>query len=228
MVSNAFQACVDISVSPMEGFDSVKGKKHWAWCPFILVSACSAGMFLYYFSVVDFDWLVDQILSQGDMSDAEIEASAQFMSKTSMTWSTTLGAVIGLVVINAVMAIYFNLVTKVIQPNELSFTGWYGFNWWISTPLIASSLLGILVILFSSGGMIGMEDLAPAGFGFVVNKSSDWFGLWNSITVFSLWSIYLCSVGLKSWLGINTNRAFYVAVAPSVAIYGVWSLFIVL
>jgi hypothetical protein len=228
MTSNAFKACVDILVSPKEGFDTVKGKKHWAWCPFTLIIACSAGMFLYYFSVVDFDWLVDQILSQGDLSEAELEASAGFMSQTRMTWSTTLGGVIGLIVANAIMAVYFNLVTNVLQPSEVSFTGWYGFSWWISMPLVVSSSLGILVILFSSSGLVSMEDLAPAGLGFLVDKSHSWFSLWNSITVFSLWSVYLCTVGLKSWLAIDANRALYVAVAPSVIIYGIWSLYIIM
>ena len=230
MTSNAFKACVDILVSPKEGFDTVKGKKHWAWCPFTLIIACSAGMFLYYFSVVDFDWLVDQILSQGDLSEAELEASAGFMSQTRMTWSTTLGGVIGLIVANAIMAAYFNLVTNVLQPSEVSFTGWYGFSWWISMPHLVTAILSMLLVLFSTDGMVALEDLGVTTLNsliFGVDSSNPWFGFLSGLDAFMFWSIALIAIGLKSWLGIDTKKAATIAAAPYALIYGIWALIII-
>ena len=230
MSSNSLQACVDILTSPRETFDALKDKKNWSWVPFGLVIASSIALFLYYFSAVDFEWMMDQMLdqmaAQNEMSAEELQATQEFMTKTSMTWSTTLGGAIGIIVINAIMAVYFNLITKVSSPNEMTFSAWYGFSWWISMPMVVSSLLAGLVIIFSSAGMVSLEDLSPTSLGFLADRSSSWFGFFSGINLFSLWSIALGAIGLSSWLGLSSKKAFFIAVTPSLIIYTCWALYI--
>lgn len=230
MSSNSLQASVDILTSPRETFDALKDKKGWSWTPFGLVIASSVALFLYYFSVVDFEWMIEQMLekmaAQGDMSGEELQATQEFMTKTSMTWSTTLGGAIGIIVINAIMAVYFNLITKVSSPNELTFTAWYGFSWWVSMPLVVSCLLSGLVIIFSSAGMVSLEDLSPTSLGFLADQSSPWFGFFSGINLFSLWSIALGAIGLSSWLGLASKKTFIIAASPTLVIYTCWALYI--
>ena len=224
MSSNSLQACVDILTSPRETFDALKDKKNWSWVPFGLVIVSSIALFLYYFSAVDFEWMMDQMLDE--MSGEELQAAQEFMTKTSMTWSTTLGGAIGIIVINAIMAVYFNLITKVSSPNEMTFSAWYGFSWWISMPVVVSSLLAGLVIIFSSAGMVSLEDLSPTSLGFLADRSSSWFGFFSGINLFSLWSIALGTIGLSSWLVLTPKKAFIIAVSPTLAIYTCWVLYI--
>jgi len=230
MSSNPLQACVDILTSPGQTFEILKDKKSWSWTPFGLVIVSTIALFLYYFSAVDFEWMLDQMLeqmaAQNEMSNEELQATQEFMTKSSMTWSITLGGAIGIIVINAIMALYFNLVTKVSSPNELNFTAWYGFSWWISMPLVVSSLLAGLVIVFSSTGMVSLEDLSPTSLGFLVDQSSPWYGFFGGINLFSLWSIALGAIGLSSWLGLASKKAFFIAAAPSLVIYSGWALYI--
>ena len=94
MSSNPLQACLDILTSPRDTFDAIKDKKGWSWAPFGLVVVSTIALFLYYFSVVDFEWMLDQMLEQmatKEMSAEELQAAQEFMTKTSMTWSTTTG-----------------------------------------------------------------------------------------------------------------------------------------
>ena len=224
MSSNPLQACVDILTSPRETFDALKDKKNWSWVPFGLVIASSIALFLYYFSAVDFEWMMDQMLDE--MSGEELQAAQEFMTKTSMIWSTTLGGAIGIIVTNAIMAVYFNLITKVSSPNEMTFFAWYGFSWWISMPMVVSSLLAGLVIIFSSAGMVSLEDLSPTSLGFLADRSSSWFGFFSGINLFSLWSIVLGAIGLSSWLDLSSKKAFFIAVTPSLIIYTCLALYI--
>jgi hypothetical protein len=170
--------------------------------------------------------MIDKMATQQEMSAEELEATQAFMTKTSMTWSTTLGAAVGIIVVNLIMAVYFNLITKVSSPNELTFTAWFGFSWWTSMPVVVSWLLATLVIMFSSAGMVSLEDLSPTSLGFLADRSSPWFGLLNGISLFSLWSIALGTIGLSSWLGLTPKKAFIIAVSPTLAIYTCWVLYI--
>ena len=228
--SNPLNACLDVLTSPLDTFDAIKDKKGWSWAPFGLVIASTIALFLYYFSVVDFEWMINQMLeqtaTQQEMSAVELEAAQAFMTKTSMTWSTTLGAAGVIIVINLITAVYYNLITKVSSPNELTFTAWFGFSWWTGMPLVVSGILAGLVIMFSSAGMLSFEDLSPTSLGFLAHSSSPWFGLFSSIDLFSLWSIALGAIGLSSWLGLTSKKAFIIAVSPTLAIYTGWALYI--
>lgn len=230
MSSNPLTACLDILTSPLDTFDAIKDKKGWSWAPFALVTASTIALFLYYFSAVDFEWMINQIFeqmaTQQEMSAEELQAAQGFMTKTSMTWTTTLGGAMGIIVANLVMAVYFNLITKVSSPNELTFSVWFGFSWWTSMPVVVSWLLAALVIMFSSAGMVSLEDLSPTSLGFLADRSSPWFGLLSGISLFSLWSIALGTIGLSSWLGLTTKKAFIIAVSPTLAIYTCWVLYI--
>ena len=230
MSTNSLQACLDILLSPQNTFDTLKDKKGWSWAPFLLVIVTTVALFLYYFTTVDFEWMIDQMLeqmaSQKDMSSDELQATQDYMTKTSMTWSSTLGGAIGIIVINAIMAVYFYLTTKVSSPNELTYGAWYGFSWWVSMPIVVSYFLGALVIAFSSEGMVSLQDLSPTSLGFLAESSSVWHSFAGSLNLFSLWSIALGTIGLSSWLNIPSKKAFIIAVAPSLVIYAIWAIYI--
>jgi hypothetical protein len=93
-------------------------------------------------------------------------------------------------------------------------------------PFVISSLLAALVIMFSSAGMVSLDDLSPTSLGFLADRSSPWFGFFGGINLFSFWSIALGTIGLSSWLGLAAKKAFIIAVAPSLVIYGCWALYI--
>ncbi len=230
MSSNPFQASLDILISPKETLSLVKDKKNWSWVPFGLVSLATTGLFLYYFFSIDFDWMLNQMLDQiaidEGLSDEELQITSQYMTKSNMMWSTTLGALLGTIVVNGVMALYYLLVTRIATREHLSFGNWHGFVWWTSMPLVVSYLLAFLIITFSNNGMVTLEDLSPTSLGFLSESSSRWFGLFNSLNIFSFWTIALAFIGLQAWLGMKRNRALAIALGPSIIIYGVWTLYL--
>ncbi|MDA8646911.1 YIP1 family protein [Porticoccaceae bacterium] len=230
MSSNPLKASLDILISPNETFSLVKDKKNWSWVPFGLVSLATAGLFLYYFSSIDFDWMLNQMLEQiaidEGLSDEELQITSQYMTKSNMMWSTTIGALLGTIVVNIVMALYYFLVTRIATTEHLSFGKWHGFVWWISMPLVVSYLLAFLIIIFSTNGMVTLEDLSPTSLGFLSESSSRWFGLFNSLNIFSFWTVALAFIGLRAWLGVDQNKALAIASGPTLTIYGIWTLYL--
>jgi hypothetical protein len=233
MSSNPLQACLDTLLSPSVAFDTIKEKKGWSWLPFILLTSTSFCLFMYYFNVVDFAWLKEQMLNQAaaskPMTDDELKTISSFYVKDTMMWSTAVGGAVAMIFFNLISAIYYHIATKVSAGSEYKFTQWYGFAWWASFPVIVSTLLSALVVFFAADGMVSMQDLQPTSLNsllFSVEPSHAWFSLLEGISIFSFWTIFVASVGLRSWLNLTSKKALIIAAAPQVLIYGLWALYI--
>ncbi|HAZ79013.1 MAG TPA: hypothetical protein DCX08_03690 [Porticoccaceae bacterium] len=230
MSTNALQACLDILTTPTETFALIKEKKHWSWAPFGLLIGTTTTLFLYYFSVVDFDWMVNKMLEkiaiENNMSQQELEITAEYMTKNSMLLSTLIGGVIGIFSVNAITALFYYLVSKAYSTTVMTYRMWLGFSWWTSMPGVVSVLLSMLVIMFSMEGLVTFEDLSPTSFGFLSNSSSPWFNLMNSLDLFSLWSIGLAALGLSNWLNLTFKQSSLIALTPTFIVYLIWALYV--
>ena len=234
MSTNALRASIEILTSPGVTFDIVKSKKRWWLVPFALVTTSIVALFMYYFANVDFPWLketmLDQMAAQQTMNEDELQAAGDFLSKTSLLWSTTIGGALSLVFINAILALYLNITTKFSGKDEYSYGNWFAFSWWTSMPHVVTIMLSMLLVTLSVDGMLAMEDLSVTTLNsllFSVDAVNPWFNFLNTVDVFMFWSITLIAIGLKSWLGIETQKAATIAAAPFAVLFGIWALIIV-
>jgi hypothetical protein len=231
MSTNPLYASLDMLISPVTALETVKDKKGWWLVPFVLCTGSLVGLFLYYFANVDFAWLketmVDQMALNKDMSDEELQAVSDYFTKTPLLWSTTIGGSLSLVVMNAILALYLMIVTKLNAGDNYGFGAWFGFSWWISMPHVVAALLSILMLMFSTTGMIALEDIGVTTLNsliFGVDASSAWFGFLTGLDILMFWSIALIAMGLQSWLGYNIKKSAMIATAPFALIYGAWAL----
>lgn len=231
--SNAFAASIDALISPEQAFTTVKDKKGWSWVPFLFVVATMVATYSYYFSVVDGEWLqnqtVEQMTKDSAMTDDEIKAMSEGMSLTALKYGAMFGAPIGVVVISLIFAIYLNIASKISTKSEYTFTQWFGFTWWTNMPIVVASLVSILVIVFAPDGKIAMQDLQPASLNSLLlglEMSNAWYSIVEAINVFAFWSIFLTTVGIKAWLGVESNKALTIAILPSAVIFSCWAMYI--
>lgn len=235
MSANPLQASLDMLISPNVALPAVKDKKGWWLMPFLLCTGSIISLFLYYFATVDFAWLketmLDQMAVQGDMSEEELQAVSEYLTKTPMVWSSTIGGSLSLVVMNIILALYLMMVTKANASSNYGFGAWFAFSWWISMPHVVAALMSMLMLMFSSSGMIPLEGLGVTTLNsliFGVDSSSAWFGFLSGLDVLMFWSIALIAMGLSSWLGYDSKKAATIASAPYLLIYGSWALYILL
>jgi len=235
MSANPMQACLDVFTAPSTAFDSVKDKKGWAWVPFFLVLAMSSAVFVHYFSVVDINFFQEKSLEQAaaftGMSYEEIKANSPAADASSSMIQTIISVILTLIMVSLLSAVYYLLAIKITAKNDLGFKDWFAFSWWTMVPTVLSGLVSIMVIFFATNGNISMQDLQPTSLNsliFSVEQSSAWFNFLEGVNLFSFWMIAITSIGLKSWLAIDTKKSIILAVIPSALIYGLWALYIVL
>ncbi|GGW74422.1 Yip1 family protein [Alteromonas halophila] len=231
-VTNPLQACNDIFFKPNGVFHAIGEKDNWSWLPFFIVTIMAALPAYLYFNAVDISWYQDMVISNqyGELSPAEQDQYRQGMTRTAMTAFALIGTVVGLLVINAIIAVYLNLVSRNDEDCVHGFTDWFGFTWWTGMPVVVNSLIAVVLLLVADGYQIDPVTLAPLSLAFILgaDMSSDWFGLLQTIRLDIIWSVYLTMVGVRQWTRFSNQKSAVIAIIPLAVILGIWLLAIIL
>jgi hypothetical protein len=228
-VSNPFQAMKDIFVKPNQVFATINETYNWSWVPFICISMVSAIPVYMYFNFVDFSWYTEFMVQSlsGNLSPAE-----QSMLRNNMTdqaqslWAGVFSSIFVVILSNAILALYLNIITKADEECIQGYTDWYGFSWWVSIPVIISSLIAALVVLLATDSQLSPMSLSPTSMAFIFNVGMDsaWSSFAQSIRLESFWVMYLIAVGLSQWTQIPTKKTYIIAIAPYAIIWVGWAL----
>jgi hypothetical protein len=228
-VSNPFQAMKDIFVKPNQVFATINETYNWSWVPFICISMVSAIPVYMYFNFVDFTWYTEFMVQSlsGNLSPAE-----QSMLRNNMTdqaqslWAGIFSSIFVVILSNAILALYLNIITKADEECIQGYTDWYGFSWWVSIPVIISSLIAALVVLLATDSQLSPMSLSPTSMAFIFNVGMDsaWSSFAQSIRLESFWVMYLIAVGLSQWTQIPTKKTYIIAIAPYAIIWVGWAL----
>jgi hypothetical protein len=232
-VSNPFQAMKDIIVKPNQVFATISETPNWSWIPFLFIVIIGAIPTYMYFNFVDFSWYTELMVQAmaGDLSPAEQNVFRNLMSDQAQSlWTGVFGSVVMLLITNAIVALYLNIVTKADEECVQGYTDWYGFSWWVSMPVIVSSLIGIVVVLVAQDNQLTPVSMAPTSLAFIfsVEMNSSWASLMQSIRLESVWVMYLIAVGLSQWTELSTRKTYVIAIAPYLLIWGIWALIVLL
>lgn len=230
-VTNPFLACRDIVLKPNRVFATIKVTDNWSWIPFLLVVGCAVLSVYFYMAAVDQEWLRDAMvqMTAKDLSPAERKAMRDMMGQGDvLLFSMSFGIVLKLIIVNAFMAAYLHMCSKLDDECVQGFTDWYGFCWWTSLPLVAVSLLSCVLSLSASSPQISQLVLEPTSLAYIfsVDLESPWMGLLGSLKLEYIWTIYLTTVGLSQWTNLTLAKIYRIALAPYVLIWGLWVLFL--
>ncbi|MGS2720326.1 YIP1 family protein [Paraglaciecola aestuariivivens] len=232
-VTNPFQAIKLIVGKPNQVFATISDIHNWSWIPFLLVTIVGAVPVYMYFNFVDFAWYNELMVQSiaGQMSPAEQSAVRNAMADQSQSvWTGVFGSAFAVIIANAILALYLNIVTKADEECVQGYTDWYGFSWWVSLPAMVSSLLAILIVTLAQDTQLSPISISPTSLAFIfsVDMGSQWSSLMQSIRLESIWVMYLIAVGLSQWTQLSTKRTYTIAIAPYLIIWSIWALTIAL
>jgi hypothetical protein len=224
-VTNPFQACNDIFFKPNGVFKAIGENNNWSWMPFILIMAISLVSQYLYVNFVDIEWFAQMnIAAQGDMSPAEEEQMKAFFTRDALLWSSVIGAFFIPIIVNAIYAVYVNLMTRSDDSHVYGFTDWYGFAWWLSMPYVLTGLVGVALLLFTGDHQVAPSILSPASLGYIASipMDSPWYAFGQALRLELFWGIYLATVGITQWTSFSVKKSALIASAPYAVIYGIW------
>ncbi|MCA3017989.1 MAG: YIP1 family protein [Rhodocyclaceae bacterium] len=217
-------------LNPATAFQALKEKPNF-WFPLIVISVLTAATFVWFYSIVDFPWLRDQILSNGSqyekMTAAQREQASGMLSKNMMMWSTVIGAVVVLPIVRLLEALYYLFIGKLTRL-EVNFKQWFALTCWSGFPAILAVALMWVVILLRSDGRITPDALSILSLNeliFHVPLGHKWHGLLTSVTILNPYVWWLTVVGVKVFSQRSTTYSAVVVIVPLALIYAVWATF---
>ena len=191
----------------------------------ILIIVSSLIITGWYFSVVDFDWLVDQMFAA--MPATEVEAAKSFMTKTMMMTFSIVSTLVVLPAVLAFMALYFLLASKAIK-KPVDFNSAFSLSAWASLPMLLTLPLGAIQILMMTNGQLTFSQLNPLSLNqlfFNYDMSHKMASLMDSLSVFTVWNAVLLVIGFEIWAKVKRSTAVLVVLLPYLTIYGIWFAF---
>jgi len=226
-----FNAMVDIIAAPNKAFDEIKQHTAWLWWPLLISLALICGLFAWYYSWVDFDWLVEETIRQMPAEDraAGGDAVRGFMNPNTMLITTLVSIVVMTFVIYLVEAVYFHLANKVTTGAGIRFGQWFAFAAWTAFVGIFGSLAAFIMLLLADSNQVSAESLQVLSFNNLLmhaEPGSPWFRWGNSLTLINLWMLALMSIGYARWTGASMVKSAIIACLPWVLIFGIWAAMI--
>ena len=186
-------------------------------------------MLLWYFLTVDYDWFVDETLSQANISERQMEDAREAMTSMSQTTFTAygvLGGSVWLIFLWAAQASYLSLASA-LNGDRFRFTNWFSLIVWTALPYFLATIGSAVTILISPNGQLSSLDLNPLtlrNLGIQTNIDS-LNSIFTRLDLTIIWGIFLTVMGYKNWLQSSWFKACTIVLAPYLLFLGVWAYF---
>jgi len=226
---SVFNAMMDIVAAPGKALDEIKLHTSWLWWPLLIVMLLASGMMIYYYSWVDFPWLVEETIRQVPAEDRAESADAirKFMSVGTSTWTTVIAIVVMSFIVYTIQATYLHLANKLTTGAEIGFGQWFSFSVWTAFVGVFGALAAFVVIFMADSNQLATQDLQVLSLNSLLVHASagDPLFTWaSSLTLINFWTLFLMSIGYARWTGATIVKSTVIAVLPWVLIFGIWAL----
>jgi len=226
---SVFNAMMDIVAAPGKALDEIKLHTSWLWWPLLIAMLLASGMMIYYYSWVDFPWLVEETIRQVPAEDRAESADAirKFMSVGTSTWTTVIAIVVMSFIVYTIQATYLHLANKLTTGAEIGFGQWFSFSVWTAFVGVFGALAAFVVIFMADSNQLATQDLQVLSLNSLLVHASagDPLFTWaSSLTLINFWTLFLMSIGYARWTGASIVKSTIIAILPWVLIFGVWGL----
>ncbi len=222
-------AMVDIVAAPGKALDEIKLHTSWLWWPLLITMLLASGLMTYYYSWVDFPWLVEETIRQVPAENRAESADVirNFMTVGTSTWTTVTAIVVMSLIIYTIQATYLHLANKLTTGAEIGFGQWFSFSVWTAFVGVFGALAAFVVIFMADSNQLATQELQVLSLNSLLVHASagDRLFTWaSSLTLINFWTLFLMSIGYARWTGAGIVKSTIIAVLPWVLIFGVWGL----
>lgn len=224
--NTAVSGLIDIITNPTKALLAADQKPRRMWLPFILAILISTVLSIYYFSVVDMDWMFQQLQTATEAKGQELpDEMREFFSSSTLMAAAIGGSIVMVVLTNLITAFYLLMVAKFSTEDQRTFGKWFSLSVWTSFPITLSMVLMMLYFAVLGSSQIGFEDLSFFSINALVMhypSGSTEAAFYSQITPFLFWVIGLLAMGLKLWTERTIGKSLIISAVPFVVIYGLW------
>lgn len=225
---------INIFLEPTKVFADLREKPTF-WTPLLLLVTLTAVSTMLYFLTVDPAWFAEyqmaQVLAQNPQMSSEEIAQVQAFTPGARTmgWIAGPSALIFMTIIFLIYGVYYLLAGKVTG-HAVSFRHGLALVSWASMPMLLGAVVVIGAILTSSpqSSLESMQLTNVDPLLVQLPMDHEWSMLARSFSLLNFWVWFLAALGWKTWFRTGWGQALFVALLPSIVIYGVMALFAII
>ncbi len=219
---------VNILTSPIEAFDELNQRPSKLF-PLALIMISTMAVMFWYFSIVDFDWYIDDSLSGANLSEEQLEAmreNMQSMSQSTFKMIGVLSGGVGVLFIYLLQSGYLSMASA-LNGDRFKFRHWFSLVIWAGLPSLLSVIGMAVNIILSPNGQLSVYQLNPLtlsnlGMQFDIGFLTT---VMNSLDLTMIWSVTLVVMAYKHWLNSSISKALAIVLTPYLLIFGVLAYF---
>lgn len=223
-----FSTLLDVFVAPNKAFANIVQSGHGWWLPLIIVTLLTAIPAIYYpMSMTKGEYVemqVEMMESTGQQVTSEMVAGFQMAADFAVFGSIAI--LILLPLFSLLSGLYYWLAGLLVAEERPKFSMGFNLAVWASLPLIFSSLVQVLNIMFSASTLTQAETDPTTLSNLLALDPATFIGAFGaSINLFSIWGMALAFIGFKHLNGGGTTSAVIVAfILPLLLVAGLASL----
>lgn len=217
--------------SPSAAFGELRERPNFL-APLIALIVGATVTMLWYYSIVDFNWLKDHLFGNNprfaNMPEEQRERMLSMMSQKTMMSSGVITTAIAFPMVIALQAGYYWLAGRVANVKQ-TFLHWFSLVAWSTLPALIGTL-ATFVLLATSGAnaQVGPADLQVLSLNnllFQLEPGQKGYQFWSTLNLLSAWGWALCVVGVRTWSGKSWAFSAIFVMIPFAVIYGGWAFF---
>lgn len=219
-----FNNLINIIAGPKEAFTSIR-EKPTVLVPLLLITLLTASVQYGYFTTVDREFLIDQLIEQAqsvvNIPEDQLRAGYESTSTNSIMIQSVISVLLIVPIIMALYAGYLSLISKFTY-DEIRYRQWFSLTCWTGIPAIFVAIAGWVVLLGNSDGMISLQGINPLTLNSLIFQTEGRFAsLLNAINLAQIWSVVLMVIGYRQWTGKSGVKATAIICAPYLVILAI-------
>ena len=219
-----------LPTQPRKAFDALAERPRF-WFPLLLTVVVGVVTTVWYYKVVDLQWLLDETLRSNPRTAALTEAqraqALQRMTPGVLMGSSVVAVALLVPLFRVLETTYFLLAGKVVNVQR-SFRQWLALSCWSSLPTLLAAIPTVILLATSGNGQIDSSAIQPLSLNelfFHRHMGDGGYQLLVSLSVLQPLAWLLSAIGVQQWSKRSWGFCAVFVLLPVVLIYGAWAGF---
>jgi hypothetical protein len=219
-----------LATQPRKAFDALAERPRF-WFPLLLTLVVGVATTVWYYRIVDLQWLLDETLRSNprtaSMTEDQRARVLQTMSPGVLMGSSVIAVALLVPLLRAIEATYYLLAGKVTNVQR-SFRQWFALSYWSSLPTLLATIPVFFVLATTSNGQIDSSAIQPLSLNelfFHRHMGESGYQLLVTVSVLQPLAWVLSAIGVQQWSKRSWLFSAVYVLLPVALIYGCWAWF---